>query len=215
MAVASARRVGSARWEADAVTVGTQSPLVILPGIVAAWRVSGVSLAGLTDLRPAASGRIAARRPLAAAAPDRRWPDLIDAALDTVAMAIRPWSSRSPSPWSSAPGQPAADAAQPPTAHCSRSGWRRGASWPGRTGTAAGAAVGSPYRLGRHRAARAVPRCPARGAGLGVYTGGILGRLVAEAWEGVDTRARDTLPTPGCATVWPRWPRRFRRPRIN
>jgi phosphonate transport system permease protein len=28
---------------------------------------------------------------------------------------------------------------------------------------------------------------------LGLYTGGILGRLVAEAWESVDTRARDAL----------------------
>jgi phosphonate transport system permease protein len=28
---------------------------------------------------------------------------------------------------------------------------------------------------------------------LGVYTGGILGRLVAEAWESVDTRPRDAL----------------------
>jgi phosphonate transport system permease protein len=28
---------------------------------------------------------------------------------------------------------------------------------------------------------------------LGLYTGGILGRLVAEAWESLDTRARDAL----------------------
>lgn len=28
---------------------------------------------------------------------------------------------------------------------------------------------------------------------LGLYTGGILGRLVAEAWESIDTRARDAL----------------------
>jgi len=32
---------------------------------------------------------------------------------------------------------------------------------------------------------------------LGLYTGGILGRLVAEAWESVDTRARDALRRSG------------------
>ena len=36
---------------------------------------------------------------------------------------------------------------------------------------------------------------------LGIYTGGILGRLVAEAWESVDTKARETLVTTGT----PRW----------
>ncbi len=36
---------------------------------------------------------------------------------------------------------------------------------------------------------------------LGIYTGGILGRLVAEAWESVDTRSRETL----VATGTPRW----------
>ena len=36
---------------------------------------------------------------------------------------------------------------------------------------------------------------------LGLYTGGILGRLVAEAWESVDTRSRETLVTTGT----PRW----------
>ncbi len=32
---------------------------------------------------------------------------------------------------------------------------------------------------------------------LGLYTGGILGRLVAEAWESIDTRARDALRDAG------------------
>ena len=36
---------------------------------------------------------------------------------------------------------------------------------------------------------------------LGLYTGGILGRLVAEAWESVDTRSRETM----VATGTPRW----------
>ena len=36
---------------------------------------------------------------------------------------------------------------------------------------------------------------------LGLYTGGILGRLVAEAWEALDTRGRDALRAIGT----PRW----------
>jgi phosphonate transport system permease protein len=32
---------------------------------------------------------------------------------------------------------------------------------------------------------------------LGLYTGGVLGRLVAEAWEGLDTRPRDALVRTG------------------
>jgi phosphonate transport system permease protein len=32
---------------------------------------------------------------------------------------------------------------------------------------------------------------------LGLYTGGILGRLVAEAWESIDARARDALTDSG------------------
>ncbi len=124
-----------------------------------------------------------------------------------------PWSSRSSLPWSSALGN------RPPTRRSRRPHtvpvpMVPVVSWP--LARALLLVLRSfPLRWGRHRAARAVPRCPARGAGLGDYTGGILAD-----WLPRPGRASTPVPgthsaTPGCATVWLRWPRRFRRPRTN
>lgn len=71
----------------------------------------------------------------------------------------------------------------------------------GHTRDPAGTAVGPADGVGRDRPPRAVPRCPAGRLALGLYTGGILGRLVAEAWESIDTRPRDALRATG-APSW-------------
>ena len=181
---------GTARW-------ARLSAVLVLPAVVVAWVMSGVSLSGLSSPRTRElTGRLFADL----------WPPVLPgdslsllagAMLDTVAMAVlamvvavvvtvlvAPWAAR-----------PRADSSS---------------SRPGRGG--------APVRFVLRLVARLVllvlrsvpptvwaviallalfPGVLPGALALGLYTGGILGRLVAEAWESLDTRARDALRQSG------------------
>ena len=174
---------------------------MIAVGLVAAWVGSGVSLAGLTSERT---------RTLSVRLLDDLWPPamppggspvLLDAVLDTLAMAVLAMAlavviTVVVGPWASTP-RPVDGGRAPPEA--------------GAVAPAAG--------LGAARAVllvlRSVPPTiwaivallvlfpgVAPGAlALGLYTGGILGRLVAEAWESLEVRPVQALQQAGVPRV--------------
>jgi phosphonate transport system permease protein len=177
------------------------SVAIAVPGLVLAWFASDVSLSGLASPRT----RDLTFRLLddlwPPALPPGGWVALAGAVLDTVAMAvlamavavaitvlIGPWASQLPRGWMDE-----------------------------RVGLLRGAARAAAWWIARFvlLVLRSVPPTvwavialfvlfpgilPGALA-LGVYTGGILGRLVAEAWEAVNTRPRDALRAIGT----PRW----------
>jgi len=184
------RNGGTARW-------ARWSAVLVLPAVALAWVTSGVSLTGLTSPRARElTGRLFDDL-WPPALPGDGWSVLAGAMLDTVAMAVlamavavlvtvlvAPWAAR-----------PRADASS------SVSGRR-----------------GAPVRFVLWFLARLVllvlrsvpptvwaviallalfPGVLPGALALGLYTGGILGRLVAEAWESMDTRARDALQQAG------------------
>ena len=187
---ALSRRANHSRW-------ARWSAALAVCGVVLAFFASGVSWAGLTSPR---TGQLTERLlddMFPPALPPGGWSELVGAALDTVAMAVlamalavvitlvvgpfatrmRPTASGTPAPsWWRAPrlaGQFAARAlllvlrSVPPTV------WAVIALLAMFPGILPGAIA------------------------LGLYTAGILGRLVAEAWESVDTRPRDALRANG------------------
>ena len=177
-------------------------------GLVAAWFASGVSWSGLVSSRTRAQAARLADDLWPPALPTGGWSELVGGVADTVAMAVLamaiavaitvllgPVAARA----RPAPGEALGEA----------------------VGQAVGQAVGSPRRVLRRTAwagarllllvLRSVPPTvwavlallalfpgilPGAVA-LGLYTGGILGRLVAEAWESIDTRPRDALRAAG------------------
>ncbi len=169
------------------------SALVIVPGVVWAWFASGVSLSGLTSARTRdLSGRLLddlwpAQLPLGG------WRELSGAVLDTVAMALLAMVvavviTLFAAPWAMGPRPDSTHA------HSARGlRWLRMAAWwLSRLVLLVLRSV--PPTVWAVVALLALfPGVLPGALALGLYTGGILGRLVAEAWESVDVRARDAL----------------------
>ncbi|MBD8871065.1 PhnE/PtxC family ABC transporter permease [Nocardioides donggukensis] len=190
-------------WSAgDAARATRPSPwarwsLALLPLVlVASWIASGVSLAGLTSARTRDLTVSLLEDMLPPELPPGGVPELSGAVLDTVAMAVlamvlavgitllvAPWATR---PWST-----------------------RGGTGPAGGGVAAGAVrrvlwIGSRLLLLVLRSVpppvwavvallALFPGVLPGAVALGLYTGGILGRLVAEAWESLDRRSLEAL----------------------
>lgn len=169
------------------------SAAVVVPGVVVAWLVSGASWSSLAsprtrDLTTQLLGDFWPPQ-----LPPGGWSVLIDGVLDTLAMAVLAmavavvitvvvgsWATR-------------------PRPHTSTLG-RRGGSSPGRRAAWLLSRVillvlrSVPPTIWAIVALLVLfPGVLPGALALGLYTGGILGRLVAEAWEGVDVRPRNAL----------------------
>ncbi len=173
------------------------SAVVAVVGVVLAWFASGVSWSGLVSVRTRELSARLVDDLLPPALPRGGWSELGGATLDTVAMAVL---AMVVAVAVTLVVGPAATRARP-VATDERAGW----------------GVRAPRLLARAGARslllvlRSVP--PTVWAALallvlfpgvlpgalalGLYTGGILGRLVAEAWESVDLRPRDALRSTG------------------
>ena len=189
----SARATGAgagsrwARWSA----------LAVLPGLVVAWLASGVGLSGLTSPRTAdlAAGLLddlwPPRLPLGG------WPVLTGAVLDTVAMAVLAMVvavllTLLVAPWATDPRSSPTEAPAP----LGRRLLRRTSWWLARAVLLVLRSI--PPTVWAVLALLVLfPGVLPGALALGLYTGGILGRLVAEAWESIDTRARDALRSSG------------------
>lgn len=181
---------GASRW-------ARWSLVVAVPGLILAWLVSDVSLSGLTSPRTLdLTGRLL----------DEMWPPMLPpggwAALgaavpDTMAMAvlamavavvltvtIGPWATR-------LRHAPMDDPAGPVRRLLRRTAW-----WTARLLLLVLRSV--PPTVWAVIALLALfPGVLPGALALGLYTGGILGRLVADAWESTDTRPRDILRVTG------------------
>jgi len=169
------------------------SAWVVLPGFVVAWLASDVSLAGLTSPRTQQlTGRLLDDL-WPPALPAGGWPALSSAVLDTLAMAVLAMAvavaiTLMMAPLATTPRRGTSTDRIPPAPRVFRGllWWLARAillvlrSVPPTVWAVVALLVLFPGVL---------PGALA----LGLYTGGILGRLVAEAWESVDTRARDAL----------------------
>jgi phosphonate transport system permease protein len=164
------------------------SLLLVLAAIPAAWWWVGLSPAGLvSDRTREHTGRLLADL-WPPALPEGGWSSLAGATLDTVAMAVLamavavvitlllgPWASR-----------PRADRRGP-------AGWgRRIAWWPARLLLLVLRTI-PPTVWAVVALLVLFPGVLPGALALGLYTGGILGRLVAEAWETMDLTPRDAL----------------------
>ncbi len=174
---------GWARWSA----------MVVVPALVAAWLASDVSLSGLTSPRTRElTGRLLDDM-WPPGLPPGGWQALGDATLDTMAMAVLAMAvavaiTIAAGPWA-VRARPAATDEHAPPAHR----FVRGALW-----WAARALLlilrSVPPTVWAIIALLALfPGILPGALALGIYTGGILGRLVAEAWESVDIRPRNAL----------------------
>ncbi|MDQ6714594.1 MAG: ABC transporter permease subunit [Actinomycetota bacterium] len=183
-------RAGRSRW-------ARRSVVVVLVGLVAAWQGSGVSLSGLTAARTGLlTGRLL----------DDLWPPawppggagiVVGATLDTLAMALLaiafavvltlvlgPLAARPESR-----GQDTPPVSLPRVT-------RVAAWWFARAALLVLRSV--PPNIWAVFALLALfPGVLPGALALGLYTGGILGRLVAEAWESIDTRPRNALVAAG------------------
>ena len=185
-----ARPARGLRW-------GRWSGLLLLPALVVAWVVSGVGLSGIASPRT----RDLAVRLLGDLWPPQLprggWPVVAGAVLDTLAMALLAMAvavalTLLVAPWAARVRPVPADA-----------GARRLGRWPRRLGWAVARLLllvlrSVPPTVWAVLALLALfPGVLPGALALGLYTGGILGRLVAEAWEDVDLRPRDALRSIG------------------
>lgn len=173
------------------------SAILAVPGLVLAWLASGVSWGGLVSERTRELTARLLDDMIPPALPPGGWSELVGATLDTLSMAVLamviavaitvlvgPFASRV-RPVASDEGAP---------------GWARA---PRLVARGAGRAVllllrSIPPTVWAVLALLVLfPGILPGAIALGVYTGGILGRLVAEAWESIDTRPRDALRAAG------------------
>ncbi|CAA9375916.1 ABC transporter permease [uncultured Nocardioides sp.] len=168
------------------------SALAIIPGLVAAWLASGVSLSGLTSSRTRALTGGLVEDLLPPKLPAGGWSVVGDAVLDTLAMAvvamaiavlitvvIAPWAVTTRAQ-GGAPGSLPARIAR-------RMAWALA-----RIGLLVLRSV--PPTVWAVIALLALfPGILPGALALGVYTGGVLGRLVAESWESVSPVPRNAL----------------------
>jgi phosphonate transport system permease protein len=182
-ATSGARVPGGSRW-------ARWSARAVLPAVVLAWLASGVSVSGLFTPRT----HQLTTRLLGDLWPPRLprggWPVLLGAVADTLAMAVLamvvavvitllvgPWAVRS-------------------RAHGPRGVLQGGLWWVARAVLLVLRSI--PPTIWAVVALLALfPGVLPGALALGLYTGGILGRLVAEAWESVDVRPRDALRRAG------------------
>lgn len=176
------------------------SAAVVVPGLVLAWLASDVSLAGLASPRTRElTGRLLDDM-WPAALPPGGWPVLGGAVLDTVAMAVLAMAvavviTMLAGPWAVRARRAAMDAHARPVRRLAR-----GVSWWVARGLLLVLRSVPPTVWAVIALFVLFPGVLPGALALGLYTGGILGRLVAEAWESVDTRPRDALRaigTPG------------------
>jgi phosphonate transport system permease protein len=185
----SSRPAGSrwARWTAAAV----------VPGLIVAWLASDVSLSGLTSPRARElTGRLL-NEMWPPALPPGGWSSLGAAVADTVAMALLAMAvavgiTLAAGPWAMRTRRAAMDEQPRPVRGLLRGVLR----WAARVLLLVLRSV--PPTVWAVIALLALfPGVLPGALALGLYTGGILGRLVAEAWESVDTRPRDALRATG------------------
>ncbi|MGC1207942.1 MAG: ABC transporter permease subunit [Ornithinimicrobium sp.] len=181
----SARGSGRSRWARASAVVG-------LAGIGLAWWASDVSLAGLTSERT---------RMLTVSLLDDLWPpqlplggwsELLGSVGDTLAMAVLAMAVAV-----------VITVLLGPLATAPRAVRGEALSWPRRLVSGLTWGVSRFLLLVLRSIPPTVwaivallalfPGILPGALALGLYTGGILGRLVAEAWESIDTRARDAL----------------------
>jgi phosphonate transport system permease protein len=177
------------------------SMAITVPGLILAWFASGVSLSGLASPRTRELTFRLLDDMWPPALPPGGWAALAGAVLDTVAMAllamaiavavtvvIGPWASRLPrGPMDERSG-------------LLRGAVRTAAWWIARFVLLVLRSV-PPTVWAVIALFMLFPGILPGALALGLYTGGILGRLVAEAWEALDTRGRNAL----CALGTPRW----------
>lgn len=183
------RRAPTSRW-------ARWSALTILPALVLAWIVTGVSLSSLTSERTAElAGRLLGDLLPPALPPDGS-PAVVGAVLDTLSMAVLAMAiavviTMVVSPWALAPRRGGGSPAPLPLAA-------------GRWLTWAVARVvllllrSVPPTVWAVIALLALfPGVLPGALALGLYTGGVLGRLVAEAWGSVAASPREALRRSG------------------
>jgi phosphonate transport system permease protein len=179
-----------ARW--SAAFAGT--------GLIVAWLVSDVSLSGLTSPRTRELTDRLLNDLWPPALPPGGWQALAGAVPDTIAMAILAMAvavlvTTVTGPWAMRSRRAAVDEHPRLVRRLPRGALR----WIARTLLLVLRSV--PPTVWAVIALLALfPGILPGALALGLYTGGILGRLVAEAWESIDTRPRDALRaigTPG------------------
>ena len=173
------------------------SAAVVVPGLIVAWLASDVSLSGLTSARTGElTGRLLEEM-WPPALPPGGWRSLGDAVQDTVAMALLAMAvavaiTAVVGPWAMRTRRAAMDEHPRPVQRLLRGAFR----WAARALLLVLRSV--PPTVWAVIALLALfPGVLPGALALGLYTGGILGRLVAEAWESVDTRPRDALRATG------------------
>ena len=185
-------RSGTSRW---VLLSALAAPVVV----VAAWTVSGVSLAGLVSERTRRLTASLVADMLPPAAPPGGWGVLGSATADTVAMAVLAMAlavgiTLAVGPWAARPRRSAAEEGVGALARGSRLA----------VAVAARAVLlvlrSIPPTVWAVLALLALfPGVLPGAVALGLYTGGILARLVAEGWESVSARPRDALRAAGVA----------------
>jgi phosphonate transport system permease protein len=184
------RTGGTSRW-------ARWTGAIVIPGVVLAWLVSDVSLSGLTSLRTRQLAGKLVGQMWPPALPPSGLPALATAMADTIAMAtlamtiavaltiaISPFATR---PRWAANGRGISRVRSLP---------RYAAWWIARILLLSLRCV-PPTVWAVIALLVFFPGVLPGALALGLYTGGILGRLIAEAWESIDTRPRDILRNAG------------------
>ncbi|MEO5610658.1 MAG: ABC transporter permease subunit [Ornithinibacter sp.] len=173
------------------------SVIVAVPALVVAWFASGVSWSGLVSQRTQDLTVGLVEEMIPPALPPGGWSELLGATLDTISMAVLamvlavaitllvgPFATR----------------VRPIASDEAARGWVLLPRLVARAGARAVLLVfrSIPPTVWAVLALLVLfPGILPGAIALGLYTGGILGRLVAEAWESIDTRPRDALRAAG------------------
>ena len=168
------------------------SAWVVLPGLVVAWLASGVSLAGLTSPRTRQLTGQLLDDLWPPALPAGGWPALSNAVLDTLAMAVLAMAVAVAITLAMAPFAATRRGTSDEHLPLAPRVFRGLLWWLARAILLVLRSV-PPTVWAVVALLVLFPGVLPGALALGLYTGGILGRLVAEAWESIDTRARDAL----------------------